>query len=190
MELTGRQLWTDWQQQEETDRPRLPPVPPADLGGASALINISLAVIELFVFIAFLQQLHSLNVFYALPSFSTCSLSNRVVHNKMAFYTRAKEAFYHIVLKYFQSGSIQLLEKAIPLPRLSQKIRIPFPLTVFLRYVLVDFSKASCSFSDYLTSIFPENFWISWFLLEFICHMAWAPKGRQGRSQKAQRASS
>ena len=56
----------------------------------------------------------------------------------------------------------QLLECAIPPPAfpLSQKIRMISPLTVFLKHFQLDFSKAYNIISDFLTSIFPENFWI------------------------------
>ena len=41
--------------------------------------------------------------------------------------------------------------------------RAPRLLSQIFRYVLLDLSKAFCSISDYLTSTFPEYFWISWF---------------------------
>ena len=48
------------------------------------------------------------------------------------------------------------LECPIPPPPLSvTKIRITFPLAVFLKHGQLDFSKASNSISHHLTSIFP-----------------------------------
>ena len=62
-------------------------------------------------------------------------------------------------------------------------IQIISPLTVFFfKHGQLDFSKASDSIYDYLTSIFPENFWISWWI-EDVGHKAWAPVGRDRRSQ-------
>ena len=52
---------------------------------------------------------------------------------------------------------IRLLDYAIPPPPapLSQKFRVHFSLTVFLKYDQLDVFKASDSISDYLTLIFP-----------------------------------
>jgi len=41
-----------------------------------------------------------------------------------------------------------------------KKIRVYVSLTVFHKYDQLDLFKASNSISDYLTSIFPKNFWI------------------------------
>ena len=50
-----------------------------------------------------------------------------------------------------------------PIPPLSflsvTKFWTTFPLTVFLKHGQLDFYKASSSISDYLTLIFPSNFW-------------------------------
>ena len=78
--------------------------------------------------------------------------------------------------------TIQLIECAIPLSVLvclSQKIQKTFPQNEFLKHGQLDLSKDSDSISDYRTSTFPENFWISW----NIVWVTWPERPKEEKSR-------
>jgi len=80
---------------------------------------------------------------------------------------------------------INLLEYAIHTPLLSlchKKYGSLLLFTVFLRYGQMNFSKASDSISQHLTLIFPNNFWIFWWL-GGAGHTAWLSTRRARRKK-------
>ena len=78
-------------------------------------------------------------------------------------------------------AAIQPIKYKIPaLLSFSQKNWVKYPFIAFFKHGQLDFSKALDSICDHLTSIYPENFWVSWWM-GGMGHTALASKGRERR---------